>query len=76
MIAVWWGHVMWFWGLTSASEWPYLFWSGAGSDLTRLALIGGMIKIVQQQAQHHHEMKQMHERHHKELMRRPDEPKP
>lgn len=68
MIPLWWDHLMWFWGLTSGSEWPYLFWSGAGSDLTRLALIVSIAKLVEQKTRHHREMKDMHERHHKELM--------
>lgn len=62
------GHIMWFWGLTTANGWPYLFWSGAGSDLARLALLAGLVKGLQQQVKHHKELKAMHERHHRELM--------
>lgn len=68
MIALYWDHFLWFWGLTSGSEWPYLLWSGAGSDLLRLALIAAIGKHIQQTAKHHHEIKEMHERHHREIM--------
>jgi hypothetical protein len=63
---------MWFWGLTSANSWPYLLWSGAGSDFLRLALIASAFrvtdKVIAQRHEHHKELKAMHERHHKELM--------
>jgi hypothetical protein len=68
MMVLWWGHFLWFWGLTSANEWPYLLWSGSGSDLTRLAIAGIGLMIVRQRSQHHRELKDMHERHHRELM--------
>lgn len=68
MIAMWWGHFMWFWGLTNGSEWPYLLWSGSGSDVVRLALLAGLIKGLHQQVKHHKELKDMHERHHREMM--------
>lgn len=59
-------HVAWFLGLTNASGWPYLLWSGAGADLCRLALVGGAFKIVTQRAEHHKQLMEMHERHHRE----------
>jgi hypothetical protein len=72
MIALYWDHFMWFWGLTNGAEWPYLLWSGSGSDVLRIALIAsifsGSERLVRQRALHHRELREMHERHHSEIM--------
>ena len=33
-------------GLDSASGSPYLFWSGFGSDIGELAIVGGLVTLV------------------------------
>lgn len=59
-------------GLTSPNTPWYLFWSGIGADWTRLlsslVVVGGFAKVLHQRAQHHAEMKEQAERHHKERM--------
>lgn len=61
-------------GLSSPSSPWYLFWSGIGADWTRvfssLAILGGVTKVIQQRAKHHSEIKEMHERHHREMLER------
>lgn len=44
---------LWWWiqyhiGMTDGGGRPYLFWSGAGSDFTELAILGGLIQIFRQ----------------------------
>lgn len=56
-------------GLSSPSGPWYLFWSGIGADWTRLLTLGGVITLVRQRTVHHRELKNMHERHHRELIR-------
>lgn len=63
--------IHWFWlhaGLSSANSSWYLFWSGIGADWTRLLTLGGVITLVRQKAKHHAEIKDLHERHHRELV--------
>lgn len=56
-------------GLTSPSSGWYLFWSGIGADWTRLLMLGGLTQVIRQKAKHHTEMKELHERHHRENRR-------
>lgn len=37
-----WHSILHFFGITNASGEPYLFWSGAGSDISEIAILGGM----------------------------------
>lgn len=53
-------------GLSSANSPFYLFWSGVGSDLARLALLGGVLRLIERSAHHHKELLELHERHHRE----------
>ena len=53
-------------GLSSANSPFYLFWSGIGADLARIALLGGIVQMVQRSARHHRELLELHERHHRE----------
>ena len=56
----------WLWvhgGLSSPNSPWYLFWSGIGADWTRLLTLGGVVTLVRQ----HAKLKDMHERHHREL---------
>lgn len=55
-------------GLTSANSPWYLFFSGIGGDWTRLLAVGAIYKLYTQRARHHEELKDMHERHHRERM--------
>lgn len=68
-------HILLHWlyyygGLASPSYAWYLFWSGIGADWTRLLAVGSLLGLLRQRAKHHAEMKELHERHHRELMRR------
>jgi hypothetical protein len=38
--------LFWLFGLGNGSSSQYLFWSGIGSDLTELAIVGGLITMV------------------------------
>jgi hypothetical protein len=39
-------------GLTNGSGTPYLFWSGIGSDLGEIGILGGMVAIYRRHACH------------------------
>lgn len=53
-------------GLASPNSPWYLFWSGIGADWTRLLAVGGLVTLIRQRAKQHAEMKDLHERHHRE----------
>jgi heme exporter protein D len=53
--------------LDPGSPW-YLFYSGIGADWTRLLLLGGIVHSVRARTRHHREIRDMHERHHREHM--------
>lgn len=55
-------------GLTDPSSSWYLFFSGIGGDWTRLLAFGALVKLYKQREQHHAELKDMHERHHRERL--------
>jgi hypothetical protein len=51
---------LWWWlqhitGMDAPGNRPYNFWSGFGSDLAELALIGGLIRTVSLMKHHHRE---------------------
>jgi hypothetical protein len=45
----WLAHVL---GLDSASGYWYLFWSGIGSDITELAIVGALVSVYRKHACH------------------------
>ena len=49
---MWWGHVLNVLGVTNPSGRWYAWWSGAGSDLGELAIVGGLLALVRKHACH------------------------
>jgi hypothetical protein len=45
------GLAVWF-GLTNGSGHAYLFWSGVGSDITEVAIVGGLISVYRRHSCH------------------------
>lgn len=49
---MWWGHVLNVLGVTDPAGRWYAWWSGAGSDLGELAIVGGLLALVRKHTCH------------------------
>lgn len=48
-------HELAYWlGLTSPDSLPYLLWSGIGSDMAKLLIVGSLVKAIRHHLHHHH----------------------
>lgn len=55
-------------GANNLSGPAYGFWSGFGSDIGELAIVGGLIGMIRKTAQHHRERIAQSARQHRELV--------